>query len=88
MVCYKWLSVQYGPTPVSGDGGVRTTRRSEPENAGAHPNLEYGDATDSLCVRDGRVRDRRLGSRLFATGESSSELGTNRANITADLLSD
>lgn len=66
----KWLPLQYGLTPVTGDGGVGTTRWQEPEDTGAYQNLEHGDVADSLHIRHGRVRDRRFGRRFFTTGKS------------------
>jgi hypothetical protein len=75
--CCKWLCLQYGLAPVTGDGGFRTTGWAEPEDAGAYQNLEYGNITDALHIRHGGVRNWRLGSRFFTAGKSRSRITAN-----------
>jgi hypothetical protein len=64
-----WLPLQYGLTPITGDGGVGTTRWQEPEDTGAYQNLEHGNLIDPLHIWHGRVRGWRFGRRIFTTGK-------------------
>ena len=68
---FDWLPVQHGLASVQRDGSVRTTCWEKPQDAGAHPNLEYGNTADALRVRHGRVWNRRFGCSFLAAGKSS-----------------